>query len=181
MIYWLCHGLHSAVKKSRPDLKPRDSNFPGAGGLWPGHSNPPGISLPLAAVCASRAWLGAGSCSEHLECCGLCLHQRAEAAAKAPAPERLRALKIHSKAASNPPVFIINMTPFIRVHSSFCFLFLSLPFHCFPGASMGMAPKPRPGGRGSARSLPAAGIYSIKASSSNQGFVVVGFFFPPSF
>lgn len=118
---------------------------------------------------------------EHLQCCGLCLHQRAEAAAKAPAPERLRALKIHSKAASNPLVFTINMTPFIRVHSSFCFLFLSLPFHCFPGASMGMAPKPRPGGRGSARSLPAAGIYSIKASSSNQEFVVVVFFFPLRF
>lgn len=87
-----------------------------------------------------------------------------------PAPQGLCALKIRSKAASNPPVFIINTTPFIRVHSSFCFPFLPLPFHCFPGASMGMAPRPRPGSRN-----------SFHQSFLLQSRVCCGVFFPPRF
>lgn len=57
---------------------------------------------------------------------------QAESTSKEPVPQRFHALKIYSKAASETPVFIINMTSFIRVHFAFCFLFLALPFHCFP-------------------------------------------------
>lgn len=180
MIYWLCHGLHSAVKKSCRDLKLRDSNFPGAGGLWPGQPNPAGISLSLGAVCASRAWLGAGSCPEHLEWFvpspkGCSSHQ-------SPAPQRFCALKVCSKAASNPPVFIINTAPFIRVHSSFCFLFLALyPFIVPPVPPWEWHREPDPAATAAPAPFQQQEFIPSKLPPPTEGLSCCCFFFSPLF
>lgn len=101
---------------------------------------------------------------------------KAKPAAKEPAPKRPYVLKTYSKAASNPPVFIINTI--LSSASTFCFLFLSLPFYCFPVCFSGNATETQ-----SRRPQHLLTLFyqhefiSIKASFLSQ---VLVFFFIPS-